>query len=1113
MGDRHTSVEKYSLSEHAQLRQTLHHNVLLEHQRQGRIFLPENFAGDASSASEWALDEYYFLQPVHARQRRAMLREAGVVRIDPAEREECRSLRMSRGRCGCSCREICRPPSCICCRSGIGCQVDQMAFPCSCSRSGCANPHGRVEFNAARVRAHFIRTLLQLGLEQSAAAEYDSTLPPPAKRCCIDDGQPQMSLSSSFSSSPSFFVSSPCVDSASVSAANGFEPQAVYLDSVEGLSGPDTMVVAYDEDYDEADYESSSETSSDGGASIDGVSDDVDDGKMAETLRDSRQRTLDDYIVRFSREQVYTDTGPSNCSTVGHQLGTTTNQSISAPLSCAVTCSSLPPQCQPTVRLRAETTHAVPLLHDNTYLYCMTSDTRHNSALPDENTESHSLPDTIISDNYLAAHDATHSTADNISSDYSLSDGNTAGYFTQQEASDTQCSASTVACGTPSSLTQRTTCICFAAANTEHSYDITCRCSTAENQSDCITSENSSQGLCVSNVTQSNFSQDNAAHGYSVADSDKYLFHEDVSYSCCIQDDGVQDSCKTAYDDCITADSTTDSDDTLRGNLVVENTRNDIQVSNDIVDGCDSAQNCSTPQETSHSSLHDNAQSYSICDDTVPCGYHVCTAPLDIVSNHSTSHDTGNNAHGHTTDNGVQNTTHCQSKQVDAKRKYFVREDLSHSCSMQYDTVHDICKTAHDYFMPYDSTHSNLVPDDETHGICIHDDTALGATMLNDTDISVITDDNIPMVSHRDNTGCTMLDDTDTSVITDDNIPMVSHTDNTGCTMLDDTDTSVITDDNIPTVSHTDNTGCTMPDDTDTSVITDDNIPTVSHTDNTVPDDTSTIRGHCPVSDTTTFSYLATDTDSVTRSYSMSENVTNDSNAVVVPDEPGRGLYSYSAPDDNKNSCSLQLSIRSGCFTPLKSDEIVVTAVGEECQPVQHDCGLSCLLRETRSEEVTTGNETASDVSETLDDACCVTGTASADLSEHSTLPETVARSQPSSVITLSSNHVNSVAESYESMKSDDVPATQDFSHIVACSAVCSFSDNETETPSSSLASVTDQLVAVDSLTSNACCLAGDLDYSCGVGNATLLLECPNDARSHEVKSTLDSVLAVSENT
>lgn len=44
-------------------------------------------------------------------------------------------------------------------------QVDRPNFPCGCTRDGCANAVGRVEFNPARVRTHYIHTILRLELE------------------------------------------------------------------------------------------------------------------------------------------------------------------------------------------------------------------------------------------------------------------------------------------------------------------------------------------------------------------------------------------------------------------------------------------------------------------------------------------------------------------------------------------------------------------------------------------------------------------------------------------------------------------------------------------------------------------------------------------------------------------------------------------------------------------------------------------------------------------------------------------------------------------------------------------------------------------------------------
>ncbi|KAJ8670542.1 hypothetical protein QAD02_001801 [Eretmocerus hayati] len=120
----------------------------------------------SDEGDELDIDSYYFLQPVPTWQRRALLRAAGVRRIDTLEKDECRNIRASREHCGCSCKGYCDPESCPCSRANVKCQVDRAGFPCGCSRDGCANISGRIEFNPVRVRTHFIHTLMRLELEK-----------------------------------------------------------------------------------------------------------------------------------------------------------------------------------------------------------------------------------------------------------------------------------------------------------------------------------------------------------------------------------------------------------------------------------------------------------------------------------------------------------------------------------------------------------------------------------------------------------------------------------------------------------------------------------------------------------------------------------------------------------------------------------------------------------------------------------------------------------------------------------------------------------------------------------------------------------------------------------
>lgn len=76
-----------------------------------------------NSESEIDAEPAGFLQPVSQKQRRALLKAAGIRDIAPYEKDECRDIRASREICGCSCREYCDPESCLCSQSGIKCQV------------------------------------------------------------------------------------------------------------------------------------------------------------------------------------------------------------------------------------------------------------------------------------------------------------------------------------------------------------------------------------------------------------------------------------------------------------------------------------------------------------------------------------------------------------------------------------------------------------------------------------------------------------------------------------------------------------------------------------------------------------------------------------------------------------------------------------------------------------------------------------------------------------------------------------------------------------------------------------------------------------------------------
>nr|XP_032807083.1 cysteine/serine-rich nuclear protein 2-like isoform X1 [Petromyzon marinus]XP_032807084.1 cysteine/serine-rich nuclear protein 2-like isoform X1 [Petromyzon marinus]XP_032807086.1 cysteine/serine-rich nuclear protein 2-like isoform X1 [Petromyzon marinus]XP_032807087.1 cysteine/serine-rich nuclear protein 2-like isoform X1 [Petromyzon marinus] len=189
MASRHDRVAVYSLGEFAQERERAHQHMLRQHLKEERLNAlrlqlmqsgapePEHTHGltvddipdEEVDARALDVDDYFFLQPLPTRKRRAMLRASGVRRIDGDEKQQLRAIRVSREECGCDCRSHCDPETCGCSQAGISCQVDRLSFPCGCTLDGCGNASGRVEFNPVRVRTHFIHTIMRLELEKKEA--------------------------------------------------------------------------------------------------------------------------------------------------------------------------------------------------------------------------------------------------------------------------------------------------------------------------------------------------------------------------------------------------------------------------------------------------------------------------------------------------------------------------------------------------------------------------------------------------------------------------------------------------------------------------------------------------------------------------------------------------------------------------------------------------------------------------------------------------------------------------------------------------------------------------------------------------------------------------------
>ncbi|KAL0963801.1 hypothetical protein UPYG_G00313760 [Umbra pygmaea] len=194
MSNRHSCVRQYSLGEFSLEQERIHRDMLRDHLKEEKLnsiklkltkngtvesdeantLTAEDISDDDIDLDNTEVDEYFFLQPLTTKKRRALLRTSGVKKIDVEEKHELRAIRVSREDCGCDCRVFCDPETCACSVAGIKCQVDRMAFPCGCSKEGCSNAAGRVEFNPIRVRTHFLHTIMKLELEKSREQQQAS---------------------------------------------------------------------------------------------------------------------------------------------------------------------------------------------------------------------------------------------------------------------------------------------------------------------------------------------------------------------------------------------------------------------------------------------------------------------------------------------------------------------------------------------------------------------------------------------------------------------------------------------------------------------------------------------------------------------------------------------------------------------------------------------------------------------------------------------------------------------------------------------------------------------------------------------------------------------------
>lgn len=186
MVQRHSALRHYSIAEFAiaqrHLRQEKIKNRLREEKLEAlKLKLTKNGTQESEEAdgltiddipedeidlSGVNLDDGSFLHPYPSKRRYAILKAAGVKKIDKDEKRQLHELRTSREDCGCDCQGFCEPETCSCSLAGIKCQMDHSSFPCGCTKDGCGNTAGRIEFNSSRVQTHYIHTIMKLELEK-----------------------------------------------------------------------------------------------------------------------------------------------------------------------------------------------------------------------------------------------------------------------------------------------------------------------------------------------------------------------------------------------------------------------------------------------------------------------------------------------------------------------------------------------------------------------------------------------------------------------------------------------------------------------------------------------------------------------------------------------------------------------------------------------------------------------------------------------------------------------------------------------------------------------------------------------------------------------------------
>ncbi|KAI7792773.1 cysteine/serine-rich nuclear protein 1b [Triplophysa rosa] len=212
MVQRHSAQQCYTLAEFAVEQRHLRREKLKNRMKEEKLEalklkLTKNGTRESEEADKLTVDDIpeeeidlsgvnlgdgSFLHPYPSKRRHAILKAAGVKKIDKEEKRQLHELRMSREDCGCDCQGFCEPETCSCSLAGIKCQMDHSSFPCGCTKDGCGNTQGRIEFNSSRVQTHYIHTIMKLELEkrleEHATTEVSEEQPVCTSPACPAEG-------------------------------------------------------------------------------------------------------------------------------------------------------------------------------------------------------------------------------------------------------------------------------------------------------------------------------------------------------------------------------------------------------------------------------------------------------------------------------------------------------------------------------------------------------------------------------------------------------------------------------------------------------------------------------------------------------------------------------------------------------------------------------------------------------------------------------------------------------------------------------------------------------------------------------------------------------------